>query len=563
MKRRLFALLIVFLLVFSLTSSVFAQQDYSFILEKEIVHVYLNDNGTMSLDYTFVFKNNPGAHMIDYVDVGMPHPGYVYSSISADVDGKTAIIDSDYQGDGNYGVAVDLVTYGNAIMAGERGQVHVRVGTVERVLYNDDNDDGYASAVFSPTWFGSQYVTGNTDLTVAFHLPSGVQPEEPRYHIPDNWPGDDAPQTSLDASGRVTYTWQSSNANGHTQYTFGASFPKSYVPESAIVIPPVIDTSWLTEDSIIMILICSCFGFFFLGIPILTGVSQRKRKMKYMPPKIAIEGHGIKRGLTAVESAILMQEPLDKVMTMILFGVIKKNAAEVIKREPLSLKVASPLPEKLHPYELEFLEAFADGKNNRANQRKALQKVTVNLIKSLETKMKGFSRKETLAYYKTIMERAWAQIEAAGTPEIKSQMYDEALEWTMLDKDFNGRTRDVFRTGPVFIPMWWGRYDPSYRGAMSSAPKAGVPSTSSGRSLSSSMPQLPGADFAASMVTGVQTFSSKVVGNLNDFTGKVTGVTNPPPKPTASSGRSSGGGGGCACACACAGCACACAGGGR
>ena len=177
--------------------------------------------------------------------------------------------------------------------------------------------------------------------------------------------------------------------------------------------------------------------------------------------------------------------------------------------------------------------------------------------------MKGFSRKETVAYYKTIMERAWAQIEAADTPEVKSQMYDEALEWTMLDKDFNGRTRDVFRTGPVFIPMWWGRYDPSYRRPATAASKpfsTPTPSTP-GRSLASSMPQLPGADFAASMVTGVQTFSNKVVGNLNDFTSKVTNKTNPPPKPT-SSGRSSGGSG-CACACACAGCACACAGGGR
>ena len=162
------------------------------------------------------------------------------------------------------------------------------------------------------------------------------------------------------------------------------------------------------------------------------------------------------------------------------------------------------------------------------------------------------------------MERAWKQIEAADSPEIKSEMYDEALEWTMLDKDFDNRTRDVFRTGPVFVPMWWGRYDPSYSRPAGSASKPfAIPTSSTpGKSLTSSMPQLPGADFAASMVTGVQGFSDKVIGNLNDFTGKVTKVTNPPPKPT-SSGRSSSGGSGCACACACAGCACACAGGGR
>ncbi|NQU30939.1 MAG: hypothetical protein HQ525_09765 [Anaerolineae bacterium] len=560
MKPRLIAFLIVFLLIFSLTSTVLAQS-YSFILEEEVVHVYFNDDGTMSLDYTFVFKNNPGAHVIDFVDVGMPHPGYDWNSIVADVDGHAVSIDSDYQGSGD-GIAVDMGSY--AIPPGGRGKVHVYVGKIENVFYTDDDDEAYASAVFGTTWFGSQYVTGSTDLTVSLHLPTGIQPDEPRYHLPSNWPGDQEPQASMSTTGRVTYTWHSPNANGHTQYTFGASFPKSYIPESAIVTAPAFDTSWLDEDTLIFILMCSCFAFFFLGIPILTGISQRKRKMTYISPKIAIEGHGIKRGLTAVESAILMQEPLDKVMTMILFGVIKKNAAEVIKREPLNLKVASPLPEKLHQYEKEFLEAFADGKNNRADQRKKLQKVTVNLIKSIEKKMKGFSRKETLAFYKNIMERAWKQIEAADSPEIKSEMYDEALEWTMLDKDFDNRTRDVFRTGPVFVPMWWGRYDPSYSRPAGSASKPfAIPTSSTpGKSLTSSMPQLPGADFAASMVTGVQGFSDKVIGNLNDFTGKVTKVTNPPPKPT-SSGRSSSGGSGCACACACAGCACACAGGGR
>jgi hypothetical protein len=138
-------------------------------------------------------------------------------------------------------------------------------------------------------------------------------------------------------------------------------------------------------------------------------------------------------------------------------------------------------------------------------------------------------------------------------------MFEEALEWTMLDKDYDDRTRRVF-TRPIIVPMWWGRYDPVWRGSGSTISRPTTISTS-GRGSSA----LPGADFAASMVTGVQTFSSKVIGNVSDFTSRVTNVTNPPPPPSKSSGSRSGGGGGrsCACACACAGCACACAGGGR
>jgi hypothetical protein len=128
------------------------------------------------------------------------------------------------------------------------------------------------------------------------------------------------------------------------------------------------------------------------------------------------------------------------------------------------------------------------------------------------------------------------------------------MEWTMLDKDYDDRTRRVFTGGPVFIPTWWGRFDPGYSPASRPAPSAQPVSTGGGeRGLS--MPHLPGSDFAASVVTSVQTFSSNVIGNVGEFTGAVTNKTNPVPVVTASrsGGFGGGGGGGCACACACAG----------
>jgi hypothetical protein len=225
----------------------------------------------------------------------------------------------------------------------------------------------------------------------------------------------------------------------------------------------------------------------------------------------------------------------------------------------LRLEVTEPVPEDLQPYEKEFVQAFK-AEDNRTRQRE-LQDMVVALIRSVSQKMKGFSRRESVAYYRSIVNTAWGQVEAANTPEVKSQKFDENLEWTMLDRDFDGRTREVFRTGPVFVPVWWPRYDPGFgRSVTSGAP------VSTGRASTGGGQALPGSTFAASVVGGIQTFSSRVVGNITDFTGRVTQVTNPPPKPSTSySSRSGGGGGGhsCACACACAGCACACAGGGR
>ena len=558
MKRRLLTIALVLMLALSLTTSALAQ-DYFFQLEREVVNVYWNPDGTLSLDYVFTFNNQPGGHAIEFVDVSSPKGEVDMSSVTADVNGNpVSVSESEYQGTGT-GFAVIMGPY--AIPPGQRGDVHVSIGRITDVVYPDDNDENYASAVFAPAYFVPDVVTGATDLTVIFHLPTGVQPDEPRWHsAPAGFPSE--PETGIDPEGRVTYTWSNPNASASRQYNFGASFPKTYVPEGTIVTAPAFDFGGLIGSllsNLVPLLFCGFFIFMFLGIPILSFVGNQRRKLQYMAPKIAIEGHGIKRGLTAVEAAVLMEQPLDKVMTMVLFGVVKKNAATVIRRDPLEVEVVSPLPEGLHEYEQNFLKALRE-EDARA-RRNALQDTTIKLIRSVSEKMKGFSRRETIEYYRRIMETAWEQVQQANTPEVQREFFEQKLEWTMLDRDYDDRSRRVFQ-GPIFIPHWWGRYDPTYRTGPITPSGGGVsaPSQPSGAGRTS----LPGADFAASVVGGVQTFSQRVIGNINDFTSRVTNVTNPPPKPT-TSGRSMGGGGsrGCACACACAGCACACAGGGR
>jgi hypothetical protein len=553
-KLRLLASFVLIVLMITNVSSV-AAQSYTFNLAREVVHVYWNSDGTMALDYVFTFANDPGGHVIDFVDVGMPNGNFNFGTITADVGGQSISPSSDFQGDGPYGFSVDMGAY--AIQPGQTGSVHVFVGQITQVLQKDTSDpNAYASGVFAPAYFTTAY--GDTDLMVVFHLPPGVQPQEPRYHdTQGGWPCANEPVAGYDDQNRITYTWQCSTASGSTQYKFGASFPVQYVPADAIYTPPPFDISGLLGGLLSNLGGFCCFGFFilmFAGAPILGVINANKRKLQYLPPKIQIEGHGIKRGLTAVESGILMEQPLDKIMTMILFGVVKKNAATVLTRDPLKLQPASPLPADLRDYETDFLQAFSEA--DLAVRRKKLQEMTVKMVNSLSDKMKGFSRKETIAYYQSIMERAWQQIEAAGTPEVKSQMYDESLEWTMLDKNYDERTRRVF-TGPIFLPMWWSHYDPGYH-PVSAGSGPSIPSSGSRSPVS-----IPGSAFAASVVTGVQGFSSKVLGDLKAFTSGVTNKTNPAPV-TKYSGSSGGGGGrSCACACACAGCACACAGGGR
>jgi len=545
-------------------------QDYAFSLDEEIVDVWINEDGSVSLEYAFTFTCDPGAHPIDAVDVGLPTGDYSISGMRADVSDPVDVdgqpvqrIDGDYQGGGDHGVAVWL---GSAtIQPGQTGTVHVVVDRVGGMVYEDSDDAGYASTEFSPTWFGSAFTHGTTDMTVRFHLPVGVQPEEPRWHrSPSNWP-QEQPDAYLDEEGRVVYAWYNPAAAPDRQYMFGASFPRQYVAEGAIQRGPSALEQIIAAIGTAVTAICplACPFAVFIGIVVAVTRLQRKRKMQYLPPSMKVEGVGIKRGLTAAEAAILLETPLDRVLTMILFGLLKKGAVTVLNDDPLKVHVDGPLPENLHPYENKFLEAVEVGGTLGEKQ---LRETMVDLVKVVNNKMKGFSRKETIAYYRDIVRRAWQQVEGAETPEVRSQRFDEGLEWTMLDEEFEGRTRRTF-TGPVFVPMWWGRYQPWTRPAVGTAGRhpAQVPSSGSRPSGRVSLPTLPGAAFAASIVNGVQGTSSRIVRNVTGFTSGVTQVTNPPPKPS-TSGRTSGRGGGgcaCACACACAGCACACAGGGR
>jgi len=541
-------------LLLSVTGSALAET-YYFQIPQSTIHAFWNDDGTLSLDYTWVFIND-STDPIEYIDLSIPNNNFDTSSIYADINGQPInfISKSEYYSTepGATGVALGLES--RSIPFQKSGTAHAFVGVVRNVIYPDDNDENYVSAVFSPAWFDKSVVHGTTDMTVIFHLPPGVQSEEPRWHqAPAGFPSE--PKTGFDSDGRITYTWQNTNANSYSKYDFGASFPKQYVPESAVVRFSFFDAIIGMIGAGIAALSNCCIPLLFTGgiagIVGLSMYSDRKRRMKYLPPKVSIEGHGIKRGLTAIEAAVLMEQPVDTVLTMVLFSLIKKNAVEVIKRDPLDVKVLEPLPDGLREYEKDFITAFDE---KGAARRKAMQKTMVDLIRSVSNKMKGFSRKETVDYYKSITQKAWAQVEAAGTPEVRSEKFDEVMEWTMLDRDFNDRTRDVFRNQPVFVPVWWGRFDPGFgRRSTPTAPSSGTPQ----------LGRVPGSEFAASMVTGIEGFAGNVIGNVTDFTNRITNVTNPMPK-TSSGGRShSGGGGGCACACACAGCACACAGGGR
>lgn len=576
-QNRFFGALIALVLLLLFVQPV-AAETYYFQVSSMEVNLFINSDGTATLEYLWTFDNSSSADPIQYVDVGLPNSTYDFNSISATIDDQP--IPSYNISRIENGITLDLGS--KAIRPGSSGTVYLKVGTISNLLYHS-NKTGYAHFSFMPNWFGSQYVYGSTYVAVTFFLPAGMTKDDPIYDSPKAWPGSETPQSWFDDQGRLVYQWSTENGSASGEYTFGASFPSRLVAESSLKNAPFISLTQRDWSSIIpVVCFLGCGGLIVLLVYLST-VAAKKRKLQYMPPKIAMEGNGIKRGLTPVEAGILMEQPMDKLLTMMLFSTVKKGAAIVESKDPLKLTITSPVPQDLLPYEIEFLRAFE--KQQPREQKLALQDMMVNLVKSVSEKMKGFSRKETIAYYDSIMKQAWQQIQQAGTPEVKSQVYDQVMDWTMLDPQYNQRTQEALGPTPIFMPIWWGRYDPTYRPAASqvgtsqAAPSIGkiqpsAPKLSTGHSSSPiNMPRLAGADVAASVTKSTQTFSNNVLGGLAAFTGAVTNKTNPVPVPTRTSsgsrpgGFGSSGGGGhscvCACACACAGCACACAGGGR
>ena len=530
-------------------------QDLRFTLDENRVNLYLEEDGTVTIAYDMTFTPDPGAAPITDVDIGLPNDTYNTSEVRASIDGVplTNITESPYV---NPGIAIGLGSH--AIMPGQTGTLHVEV-PVRDMFYQDTEDPEYASINFAPHYYGSDLVHGTTRLEVTFHFPPGVTAEEPRYHKQQ------FSTAGFDDAERVYYTWTNNNASGSQEYQFGASLPKKYLAEGVVQKPPAfnLDLGALCASPVLWFVV---IGGGMAGLSVLGSASQKRRKMQYLPPSLGVEGTGIKRGLTAVEAAILLEAPLNKVLTMILFSLVKKGQIVVESQKPLKVQVTplagisvnAPLGDtQLRDYEKSFLAAVEpDG----TLKEKELREMVIDLIASVNKKMTGFSRKESVAYYKDIAARAWQQVEAADTPEVLGARWGEGFEWTMLDTDWDDHTRRAFQNRPVVLPHWWGGYRPWVSSGTPSRPS--VPSPSSpGQPVT--LPTLPGADFANTVVTGVEGAANTVVSSVERFAGGVTDKTNPVPVTSSSGSRSGGGGHSCACACACAGCACACAGGGR
>jgi len=349
-------LALIVLLVGLWVAPVGAQQ-YAFSVDQNISHVYINKDGSVDVEYWLTFTCQLGAHAIDIVDIGMPNEHYDISSVKADIGGVqlTDIRPSEYVKPG-----VEIHLGSKAIQGGQTDTLHVRFN-VPRMVYYDDEDESYASVEFVPTWFGGGFVRGTTYLEVNFHFPAGVTGDQTKWHYQE------FTSTSI-VNDRLVFTWVNETASGAKPYQFGVSFPNQYV--DVVHKAPLIDFAALSKklSNILGSPICWVVGFggFMVLVSLVSGATQKRRRLKYLPPSLSVEGVGVKRGLTAVEAAILLEIPLNKVLTMILFGLLKKGAVTVLSDDPLRLEIADPRPQGLREYEEGFLDCVSSRGESRS-----------------------------------------------------------------------------------------------------------------------------------------------------------------------------------------------------
>ncbi len=534
-------------------------QNYSFAVPEMFMQVFVQPDSSAKIIYDITFENYGSA--IDIVDIGTPHSKYSISTMSASIDGValTDIRKSEYV---NPGVEVHLA--GKAIPSGGKGTLHFEM-TMPEMIFTDTTNKENASLQITPTWFDSGLVRGAGTIEIRITMLEGIQLDEVLYQ-------DVAFTDKGTENGRVVTVWRFENVAATQAYRVGVSFPQRGLTNITKVTTWDLFTRWIGQFmGGISILLSVCLPFvipLFIFWMIVRGIIKAS-KPNYLPPIAQVEGGGIKRGLTAPEAAVILEMPLNKVLALVIFGMLEKGLVRQTDDAPLKVEVAEPYRVAdrsdmkdadaraayrrtvaqqqgtvIHKYEDAFLDLIEESPDKPMKQLKVVAPME-GLVKGAAAKMQGFDLSDTQDYYRRVIERAMQQAAALGDIEQREQYLDQYAPWVMLDKDY----RSVMTVGGY---NYWPRWARQTRPVVAAG---GAASTAGG--VASGRPAPKFGDVASSFAGWAETTAGGMAAAIMP-----TSLQKPAPPSTSSS---SGGGFRSSCACACAGCACACAcaGGGR
>ena len=507
----------------------------------EYAKIWINENGTIDLFYNVSLTVESG-EKISWVQIGQPNFDYEVGE-AVDQYGRQLEAFPD-DGDGEYRVKVYLyepLTAGNTIQFS-------LLTNVGNMIFNDTTNEGNLGMKFAPAWRNDLPING---IRIQIVLPENVTVNEVVTPPDAFWNS-----TSYEADGRLAVFWEKPVLQAKEVYLVGVSFPSSALPDYK---PPATGGGFL--ESYGPILFLSVIGVAVVGIVVVVA-----RKKSYLEPKVSMETLGIKRGLTAVEASYLLDLKPAQIVTEILYSLLQKRAVWTESTNPaLKLRIMPEFENKtgteqnpLRYYEIDFLNSV---KSDGTLGEEELAHTVMFIRDTVEQKLRGYSRRDTVDYYRKIVTQAWTQVEQAGTVELASKAYDEQLLWLLLDPNNRSRTETAFRNrvfepNPLWFWYWYGytHYNPhpAYK------PNVDAPAQSA------KPPAAPGAEFANNIATAVEKTSSNIVVNIEKFANAIlpTQTAKASQEPAHHKADCVCACAACACACACVSCACACAGGG-
>jgi len=500
-------------------------------VDKEWVQIWVNEDGSIDILYNVTITYTSGFPE-GIVTIGMPKRDFQIQYIQ-DIDGRNLGYQS-FSENEFYGVDIQL---SKPIELNKRYTVIV-YATVPEMLYKDEANPGNVGLKFYPSTFDTAE-TPISNIRVAIALPKEVKENEVKYLEGREFNGVYRGEENL-----LVY-WEVNSWPAYEEFWVGVSFPEKYVN--------------LGPDIWDYILIGGSVAAFFIAMVIVVALTyKRLRKAEYEKPRIAIEALGSARGLTAVEAAVVLDLKPVKVLTMILFGLLLKRAVMILSTDPIirlkKLIRSENEPVNLRYYEIDFLQAIGlDG----SLDDELLAKTYLNLRDTVNLKIRGFSRIDTIDYYKAIVSRAWQQVIQANTPELRCKALEENMEWLLADEEFEEKLKVAFPPDVIIYPRpdwWWYWHWPTpLRGQPPTQPPGGE-----GKPIS-----VPGQDFANNIVLALQKAANNIVSDVQEFANRLVSAQKSQAKqrslrfPSCVCACAS-----CACACACVSCACACAHGG-
>ena len=585
-------------------------QNYSFEVPEMELHVTVNPDASVRMNYMIKFYCNPGADAVDIVDIGLPDYNYDFSNMSAGLNGEQllTIRKSEYL-TSMPAVEVPIVP---AIEPGSAGVFEFEC-TMPDLVYQDTTNKANASLRITPTWFDSSCLTGDTQLSIVIYMPEGIADEDILWQL-------DEPFThKMQVEGHKVVAWYYDATRVDHRHLVGVSFPKRDLDRVVTMSNWTLFMRWWRQAGVtrfwvglITLVLFSIFFFrvtagtgfclyfiLLIGLAIAWGTSPElqlmfipalilawiiarnvrlKAKRSYLPAIASVPGGEIKRGLAAPEVAVMMEEPLGRVLTFTIFGMLKKRLIVQLDEDPLTValvegydvarrdrrRLARERGTTIRGFEQDFIEVITAGPGIPVSKLK-FDKAIRNLVKNTAKRLAGFDLERTREYYRSIMDQAWSEAKQIGDLTQRTEYVDNNLGWLLLHDDADSRFNVLHRGGYHYRPAWT-RTSPGL--SLPSAPS--VPTAPGGDTT--------GSDVAASFSGWLENVTGGMARSMDPISigiadapsvnlGGMDKVTGAVLKAMSESSGGSGGGfsgsGGCACACAGCACACACAGGGR